>query len=116
MTGLFLRYVVDGDGELRELVAGERPDLEALWADSQVSSGWLSAAYRTMKEPCLEPPTAKDVVDLTESKGQGKDKTVVEDGAVGQADSTPSSSRSTSTRTCSSSTCVRPRSRSRCRK
>ena len=112
MAGLFLRYVVDGNGELHELVGGERPDLEELWADSQVSSGWLSAAYRTLKEPFPEPPAAKDVVDLTEFEDHGKGK---ECGVVGQAQTTPSSSGS-STPTCSSSTCVRPRSRSRSRK
>ena len=116
MAGLFLRYVVDGDGELQELVGGERPDLEELWADSQVSSGWLSAAYRTLKEPFPEPPPAKNVVDLTESEDHGKGEAIVEDGVARQAESTPSSSGSKSTPTCSSSACVRPRSRSRSRK
>ena len=41
------RYVYV-NGEPWELVSGEDPEVEELWADSQVSSGWMSFAYRSL--------------------------------------------------------------------
>ena len=50
-------YIVDGKGMMRELevINGKVDDKEDLlfWADSQVSTGWLSAAYRFLKDDML---------------------------------------------------------------
>ena len=111
-----LRYVFDGDGEMWELVNGERQEFADFWADSQVSSGWLSAAYRTMKD--LEPdPAPKKVIDLTvagpEDGDQGHPQA---DDAQCQVSAASGPACSGLTSTTTTRAAARSRSRSKARK
>ena len=77
-------YYVDGAGDLNESFPDEtgRYDEEAeFWRDSQVSSGWLGAAYRAFRgiEPVAE--SAADVIsddgdhnpEPSKDDGEGKE-------------------------------------------
>ena len=77
-------YYVDGAGDLKESfpdVTGRYDEEAEFWRDSQVSSGWLGAAYRAFRgiEPVAE--SAADVIsddgddnpEPTKDDGDGKE-------------------------------------------
>jgi hypothetical protein len=68
-------YFIDVNGALRESLPdenGKYDDETELWRDSQVSSGWMGAAYRAYKDVDLPKAVATEVVcvhsDVDEEK------------------------------------------------
>lgn len=68
-------YVVNGEGDLLEAFANESgnfdPEVEQ-WRDSQVSSGWMSAAYRAY--PRMEERANSTPIVVVNQSGEGDEE------------------------------------------
>ena len=53
------RYIIDGDGQLREIENHENDTTWEQYADGQVSSSWMSCAYRFFQD---KPKKDDDVI------------------------------------------------------
>ena len=108
------RYIIDGDGQLREIENHENDTFREQYADSQVSSSWMSCAYRFFQD---KPQKDDDVIVVDSGFSSSEDTSAGPVGASALASScgSPKHARinGSSMRTTPISSCEKARVKSR---